>query len=1566
MYNFAQALSAGYVKLIDWKSIENANMATKEFKQELINTAVELGTVEKTADGYYKVLTTNSKGETMDGVISSTQNFNDSLSYQWMTTNVLTKTLSRYADANTAIGKKAFEAATKVKTFTQLMDTLKEAVGSGWSRTFELFIGDFEQARDLFTSISNVVGGFIDKQSNARNSFLEAVLGGGTQEFEATADGLREETQLLKQRNVAMSSSADTIDKLRASYDNLKGRDLIIKSLANTLSYLGSIINTVKFGFDEVFEPLKETTVYKALGDFYEFTKTLELTDEQTTNLTNTFSGLFSIVDLVRQGLSAAGRVITPIVSRFGGVANNIIAITGAIGHFVKTLADAADQGDWFYKAFSKVSDFIQNKLSAAGKVVAEFTDRFNAMFGTNIHIPSLKEITDFFANLETKVPNLDKYFLGAINRVKDFGSGFKKEFERVTGIKFKLPSMDQLFDVLGSVKDKAGDVINFIKSMLDGIKNSGIFGWIGEQFGNLKDAIASVLNPGGGSGGGSNTLSGVSDALGKLPDVFSAIGKHAPGAVDGLKDLFKQFKPNFGPVLKGITDAFTGMKDNLSGAGTGISDFFKNVGEGLGKFLSTVSFDKIADLVKSGLLLYLGIQIVQFVKSLKGAADSVASVGEVLSDGIGGIFGKKEVDTSFSAQFLKVAAGLAIIALAIVDLSRLPVTSIVKGGATLVAIIAVVALVTGVLDKVAKLDGKNISGIGIGFLALSASMLALAGAIAVWSRIPVAMMIDTLGPLIIFIAALSAVMKNFSTNGKEIAAMSGGLIVLSIAMLTLAGAMAVFSRIPIAMMIDTLGPLIIFIAALGAVMKNFGADGKNIALMSVGLLALAAAMVVLAGACFLFSQFNLTQLIDGLGPMIIFIGVLGAVIQTFPSDKVLAVAGGMLALSASMIVLTASLMALSLMDPGHLGTALAVLAVGLLAMAAAAAIVSGATAGAVAMLEIAGAVLVLTVALNALSGVGWGQLIMMFLLLAAAVAAVVIPCMLLGPAAAGLLGFGVAFAGVGVGAYFLTEALLNLGDIITGLVGTIGGVLDWIVNAVGGVIDWAKGAIDSVAGVLQFLGIIGSDSGAQMTQNLTSSIEAGTPDVLSAAQNAGDQTMSTLNQSLAAGGATTASTANAIGWTNFIDPLCGALTEGTTNVNQSTNDLMTSMLGTMGGFNGDFSTTGAGLMDSFNGSILEGGGVVDMSALGISEDMLANLTTDGSAVGYDDIMTFVTGMQNGDGDVATAASGLTTTLGNGLKQNYSTTGSSNINTYISGVNSKKSSVRTAGTQIGEANVSGMKSGGSGARGAGSSSGGSYNSGILSQKSGAYSAGSSLGSSGASGANSQSGSFYSAGSNSGGGFISGLRSAISGAVSAAADFASRAVAAVKERLRINSPSKVFAEIGDGTIEGYVLGLHRSTVDAEIASRGVADDSIRAMKHALGKVAASVTDDIDLTPTISPVLDLSEIQNGSKKIQRILGQQDVTLNPTGMTQNNLGDISANMNGSGFDVVTAINDLRTDVSKLSAAISADRDRDTVLYTNIHTTMDGREIASTLTDSVVRRINRSQVAKLKAVGA
>ena len=172
MYNFGQALGSGSVKLIDWKSIQTAHMDTVQFKEELIKTAVELGTVRKEGDKYVTT-TANMQGRVSDA-FDATQNWNESLAHQWMTSEVLIKTLGKYTDETTDLGKAAIDAATQVTTFSKMIDTIKESMGSGWMTTWQIVFGDFEEAKQLWTGIYKAVDNVIQKVSGARNDFLQS------------------------------------------------------------------------------------------------------------------------------------------------------------------------------------------------------------------------------------------------------------------------------------------------------------------------------------------------------------------------------------------------------------------------------------------------------------------------------------------------------------------------------------------------------------------------------------------------------------------------------------------------------------------------------------------------------------------------------------------------------------------------------------------------------------------------------------------------------------------------------------------------------------------------------------------------------------------------------------------------------------------------------------------------------------------------------------------------------------------------------------------------------------------------------------------------------------------------------------------------------------------------------------------------------------------------------------------------------------------------------------------------------------------------------------------------
>ena len=183
MYQLSQALSLGSVRLQDWMSLEHtAGMAGKEFQDRLIATA--------------RIHNTG-----VDAALKKNGNFRESLKEGWLTTEVLTETLKQFTETTEGLtesqikqkrdywstrgyteqqiddifelGKTATDAATKVKTFTQLMDTMKENAQSGWTRSWQLIIGDFEEAKELLTSLSDRFGKLIAASANSRNKLLE-------------------------------------------------------------------------------------------------------------------------------------------------------------------------------------------------------------------------------------------------------------------------------------------------------------------------------------------------------------------------------------------------------------------------------------------------------------------------------------------------------------------------------------------------------------------------------------------------------------------------------------------------------------------------------------------------------------------------------------------------------------------------------------------------------------------------------------------------------------------------------------------------------------------------------------------------------------------------------------------------------------------------------------------------------------------------------------------------------------------------------------------------------------------------------------------------------------------------------------------------------------------------------------------------------------------------------------------------------------------------------------------------------------------------------------------------
>lgn len=319
MYQLSQALSAGKVSLEDWNSVVNAGMGGKVFRDSLIETA--------------KV-----HGVKIDEIIKKQGSFRNSIQEGWITTDILAETLSKFTgdlseeqlkslgytkqqiEGIQKMGKTATDAATKVKTMTQLLDTLRESAGSGWAKTWQIIFGDFDEARGMFTEVSNVLGGAINQMSDARNDLLKG-------------------------------------------WKELGGRDAVIDGIANAFQALLSVLRPISQAFREMFPATTAEDLYKLSVSFRDFMERLRLGEETANNLRRTFAGFFAILgigwDLVKAGVKFLG----DLIGKFDGGAGGVLRFTGNVGDFLVALRKAIQQGEFFTRFFNVLSKAVDIAL---------------------------------------------------------------------------------------------------------------------------------------------------------------------------------------------------------------------------------------------------------------------------------------------------------------------------------------------------------------------------------------------------------------------------------------------------------------------------------------------------------------------------------------------------------------------------------------------------------------------------------------------------------------------------------------------------------------------------------------------------------------------------------------------------------------------------------------------------------------------------------------------------------------------------------------------------------------------------------------------------------------------------------------------------------------------------------------------------------------------------------------------------------------------------------------------------------------------------------------------------
>lgn len=872
MYNFSQSLSS-FLNTRDWYSIENANMATTQMKQAFIDTAVELGTLQKTAEGFYK---------TIDGKHEVTvANFRDTLQYQWGTRDVIIKTLSKYSDTTTELGQKAMEAATQVRTLSKMWDTLKEAAQSGWGQTWEIVFGNIDEATKLFTGMSNAISEVLEKQTKTRNEVLQ-------------------------------------------TWKDLGGRDSIINAVANSFNSLRVVLGEVKQAFFNI-EP-------KSMGE-----KLASLSKKIETVSQNLLTWLWSENKYDNDWPILAGirRSIGGIKSVFGIVLDLFKALGGGfaklfpklIPSFDSLVASGAKVGDWLKNLRKSIQDgkYFENFAQSLVDMVKPLVDYMPTLWD---HVKTL------FSGLGGV---LEKYKVkeklkGAFTAITNFLPKAGEAIWRFGKNVVETVRNSEAFQKIVGVFQKIGAGVaygfgKFVDS-LESFDPNYIGTWLKNTFKSVKDSVAKSLTNAFDFlfGGGAWEKLKNSKAAAWITDAIHTIG-------DALSKAFNWLKTTLAGIdLSGIkawfSDTFGGISDSLDEKGKALKKTGQNVGDWIKKFISKISPTRI---ILFGTTLLALVSVFKIVKTAFSLVKQLVPLTGLIVKVIAKkFFGVEQNAGSFADSCKAFALAIGILAGAIYVIAKLPMSDAWRAVAQLATLMIGMYAVTFAMNSL-----SSVKDIGTTILKFSGGIAMLSYAIKMLAGIEDQDKAEqAIQKLLKFVGIVEG-MGLLSGGIRKLLGITGGLSVdvlsLGGGLLAMVFAIKAFSAMKMETITSALPKMMMVIGALGLMMDILTAVGqhllgldpakgtmkiKGLVSMAVALTILMIPLKVIAG----MTSKEFQQGMEGLLGLMTFMAILAGIAGW--SEFKFGNGAGFLALSAAILLLVPAMLALALIPPGPLASA--------------------------------------------------------------------------------------------------------------------------------------------------------------------------------------------------------------------------------------------------------------------------------------------------------------------------------------------------------------------------------------------------------------------------------------------------------------------------------------------------------------------------------------------------------------------------------------------------------------------------------------------------------------------
>ena len=1022
MYQLSQAIAAGTVKLMDWNSVVNAGMGGQVFQDALKETA-------------------RVHGIAIDDMIKKEGSFRETLQNGWLSTEILLETLNKftgdltesqlksmgYTDQQIAsiikMGQTANNAATKVKTVTQLWDTLREAAQSGWTQTWQIIIGDFGEAKGFLTEVSDMVSNLLNDTANARNELLTSGLSTGWKQL--INEGINDEQEfqkIIEETAKTHNINTEQMIKDAGSFEkSLKNGWLTSEIVQESIQRYTDKIN--KMSSEELLNAGYTRSQIEELNKFNDAIKNGSVNLSEFTEKFKMDSGRENLIQSLRNVAQSIMNIVTPIKEAFREVfpkttGDQIYNITKNIRDFTDGLKLSEENMSRLKTTFQGLFSVIKIFTDVAGVIISTVFKGIEV--GGSPVITTLLKITSVIGEALIALTNF-------INKYQIFGNIIHVAsdvivycFELVSSVLGDLSIktsdgsvkiVDGLSKIGSTIKELASTVVksglgSLLQGLIDVVQVLGksLMDTLGKiDFESLTSIISGIA------------IGNIGITINKLlRNITGNISENSVGIIDRIKSGIESLGEMFNS-LKGILVSFQNqIKSKI------IINIAKSVAIMAGSLLVLSMIDKEKLAIASGALVSLLTELIGAMKiytsfiggNLKQVVAASTLIGTMtksllimsgvmiilstmdwqgLAKGITGmtvmmgslvLYCKLIGDSSKNVR--KGALSMIVLGTALIAMAKackrfgsLSWNSLIKGLVGTLAVLMSFSLFTRTIGS-----SKGIIKSALSITILAESLLILSDSMIKMAKISWEGLAKSMSSVLALLLSFS-LFNRIKGNSKSLLRTSASILMLSEAMNILGDALIKMAKISW----EGLGKSISGITSLSILFTVFGKinnSSKGLLTTSISITILSEAMKTIADTMTIISKISW----EGLGKVASSIGVvlleLGLLMRLIPKDMIIN-SIGLITVAYALTELSKSLTLFGSMSWESIEKSLIVLSAGLLSLGVALRVMRSSVSGAAAMIIAASAISVITPCLKTLGKMNIKQIGLSLLALAGA-----------------------------------------------------------------------------------------------------------------------------------------------------------------------------------------------------------------------------------------------------------------------------------------------------------------------------------------------------------------------------------------------------------------------------------------------------------------------------------------------------------------------------------------------------------------------------------------------------